>query len=53
MSLLGSLGLATKARAQRPRGRHAVIAKESELDILDPHSAGGWGRASQRQMHEA
>ena len=43
MSLLGSLGLTTKARAQGPKkGGTLVIAKESELDILDPHSAGGW-----------
>ena len=54
MSLLGSLGLATKARAQAPKkGGTLVIAKESELDILDPHSAGGWvtWRVS-KQMHE-
>ena len=54
MSLLGSLGLTTKARAQGPKkGGTLVIAKESELDILDPHSAGGWvtWRVS-KQMHE-
>ena len=53
-SLLGSLGLARPARAQTPKkGGTLVIAKESELDILDPHSAGGWvtWRVS-KQMHE-
>jgi peptide/nickel transport system substrate-binding protein len=52
--LLGSLGLPTPARAQTPKkGGTLVIAKESELDILDPHSAGGWvtWRVS-KQMHE-
>src|SRR5262249_60801859 len=43
MSLLASLGLTRPARAQTPKkGGTLVIAKESELDILDPHSAGGW-----------
>jgi hypothetical protein len=55
MAVLGSMGLAKPARAQdRPkRGGTLVIAKESELDILDPHSAGGWvtWRVS-KQMHE-
>src|SRR5436309_12068524 len=55
MAVLSSLGLATSARAQgQPkRGGTLVIAKESELDILDPHSAGGWvtWRVS-KQMHE-
>jgi len=55
MSLLASLGLSSPARAQdKPkRGGTLVIAKESELDILDPHSAGGWvtWRVS-KQMHE-
>src|SRR4030095_15501329 len=55
MSLLASLGLTKKARAQGTpkKGGTLVIAKESELDILDPHSAGGWvtWRVS-KQMHE-
>src|SRR5262249_56313228 len=54
MSLLASLGLTKPARAQAPKkGGTLVIAKESELDILDPHSAGGWvtWRVS-KQMHE-
>src|SRR6266851_2463358 len=53
--LLGSLGLARPAHAQGTpkKGGTLVIAKESELDILDPHSAGGWvtWRVS-KQMHE-
>jgi len=55
MAVLSSLGLSTPARAQgQPKkGGTLVIAKESELDILDPHSAGGWvtWRVS-KQMHE-
>ena len=55
MAVLSSVGLATPARAQgQPKkGGTLVIAKESELDILDPHSAGGWvtWRVS-KQMHE-
>src|SRR5262249_23632734 len=54
MSLLASLGLTKPARAQAPKkGGTLVIAKESELDILDPHSAGGWvtWRGS-KHMHE-
>ena len=42
------------AGQEKPRrGGTLVIAKESELDILDPHSAGGWvtWRVS-KQMHE-
>src|SRR5262249_51392296 len=54
MSLLASLGLPTRARAQTPKkGGTLVIAKESELDILDPHSAGGWVTwRGRKQMHE-
>src|SRR5262245_51735601 len=54
-SVLTGLGLARPAHAQgQPkRGGTLVIGKESELDILDPHSAGGWvtWRVS-KQMHE-
>src|SRR5437879_5449105 len=53
--LLDPLGLARSAHAQGTpkKGGTLVIAKESELDILDPHSAGGWvtWRVS-KQMHE-
>ena len=55
LALLGTLGSTRPARAQEKakRGGTLVIAKESELDILDPHSAGGWvtWRVS-KQMHE-
>ena len=54
-AVLTSLGVPGRAAAQdKPkRGGTLVIAKESELDILDPHSAGGWvtWRVS-KQMHE-
>src|SRR5262245_9479762 len=53
--LLSSLGVPDPAQAQGTpkKGGTLVIAKESELDILDPHSAGGWvtWRVS-KQMHE-
>src|SRR2546428_9499533 len=55
MGVLVSLGFHRQADAQEKprRGGTLVIAKESELDILDPHSAGGWvtWRVS-KQMHE-
>ena len=41
--LLSALGVPDPAQAQGTpkKGGTLVIAKESELDILDPHSAGG------------
>jgi peptide/nickel transport system substrate-binding protein len=55
LAVLASLGLPRPGSAQEKpkRGGTLIIGKESELDILDPHSAGGWvtWRVS-KQMHE-